>query len=198
MKNKIIADTNSKTTWRGKINKALSSLGITYFMNDKELTDMLTASYKKVIDKIIDGVKLGDTFYNQWAKENYSFTLDYTNKKLSMVITQPLAMSVARGQWNYGGNMPITIKLSIDGTCITIERPEIEVLPYPSGTDPFSYNSSAMFLKSFLGVFYTDVRRKGIEWRVDNISQLIRPILEENVRAQFNNLIINNADAESE
>ncbi|MDD5456929.1 MAG: hypothetical protein PHV30_07850 [Candidatus Margulisbacteria bacterium] len=197
MNNKIIAE-KTTTGWRAAINKALWVFGITRFMTDKEIKNILTESYKKMIDSIILNVPLGDVFYNQWCKENCSLTLDYTNKKLSIVIAQPLAMSVARGQWNYGGRTPITINLTIEGTCITIERPGIEVLPYPSTTDPFSYNSSAMFLQSFLGVFYTDERRKGVEWRVDNIKQLIRPLLEENVRAQFNNLIINNADAESD
>ncbi len=109
-----------------------------------------------------------------------------------VVIRQELAMAVARGEWNYGGDPYIITKVMISDGEADIFRQHKEVIPKPFDHDHSIPPDERSLLDRYTSTAF-DLSR---EHTVHMLKRIIQPIIFENIMVILMNLKINNNDAE--
>jgi len=201
MKKKIIAQVPEKIGFfRGLWINLMLKIGVIPSATEIEKKEKIFKDIKDALDRLIKSLATSGIVRsnNEYALKNYTLTIDEVNNHLLIKIEQPLAMSVKKSQWFYGGRVPITTNIRVYENGFEIERNSLEVLPVPSYTDPFRYSLLDMELEQTSRVYNFDFSMSGIKNSVDEIMSRLKVIMQENVKAQISNMLVNNADAEAE
>ena len=145
------------------------------------------------LEEMVIGIK--NSFHAERINSFHYYGPDITVRRaddgFNVLILLPLAMSVNDGEW-HGGENYIQTKGIFSDDKIQIFRKMTEVIPKPSNIDPIQPDYTHLLNRSVI----LDV--EPIDTLKARFTAALEPVFHENLTAQAENAIINNADASSD
>jgi hypothetical protein len=195
MKNKVISQKNVDSKWLNSLIQSGLSLVLSWYKKSEEKKSVKTfESLEEELPSIIKAI--ASTFSSPLTDSIHFFRnkieISIDGKSRIITINQKLAMGVLDGQWSYGDDKKIQTDVTVAEGMVTIVRQQKEVVPLPSMFGPTP--STERFLHAKIESIYVEPK-KTLNQRITNI---LFPIIHENMMAQTENQVLNNSDADSD